>query len=125
MKSTYRSKDYVRLYIDEIVRWHVITSSIIFNRGSQVTSHLWRSFMKSISTQVKLSTAFHSQKNGQAQRTIHTLEDMLRACVIDFRGNWYDHLPMIKFSSSIGMAPFEALYSRRCRYLVGWFEVGE
>ena len=66
--------------------------------------------------QVMLSTAFHPQTDGQTERTIHTLEDMLRACVIDFRGSWDDHLPLIEFSynniynSSIAMAPFEALY---------------
>ncbi|WMV37248.1 hypothetical protein MTR67_030633, partial [Solanum verrucosum] len=69
--------------------------------------------------------------DGQAERTIQTLEDMLRACVIDFKGNWDDHLPLIEFSynnsyhSSIAMAPVEALYGRRCRSPVGWFEVGE
>ena len=80
---------------------------------------------------MKLSTAFHPQTDGQAERTIQTLEDMLRACVIDFRGNWDDHLPLIEFScnnnyhSSIGMTPFDSLYGRRCRSPVGWFEVGE
>ena len=80
---------------------------------------------------MKLSTAFHPQTDGQAERTIQTLEDMLRECVIDFRGNWDDHLPLIEFSynnsyhSSIGMAPFEALYGRRCRSPVGWFEARE
>jgi len=65
------------------------------------------------------------------QRTIQTLEDMLRACVIDFKGNWDNPLPLIEFSynnsyhSSIGMTPFEVLYGRRCRSPVGWFEVGE
>ena len=55
----------------------------------------------------------------------------MRACVINFRGKWDDHLPLIEFSynniyhSSIGMAPFEALYDRRCRSPVGWFKVGE
>ena len=131
VKSTYRAEDYARLYIDEIVRWHGIPLSIISDRGAQFTSHFWRSFQKSLGTQVKLSTAFHPQTDGQAERTIQTLEDMLRACVIDFRGNWDDHLPLIEFSynnsyhSSIGMAPFEALYGRRCRSPVGWFEVGE
>ena len=69
--------------------------------------------------------------DGQAERTIQTLEDILIACVIDFKGSWDDHLPMIEFAynnsyhSSIAMAPFEALYGRRCRSPVGWFEVGE
>ena len=80
---------------------------------------------------MKLSTAFHRQTDGQAECTIKTLEDMLRACVIDFRGSWDDHLPLIYFSynnnyhSIIGMEQFEALYGRRCRSPVGWFEVGK
>ena len=69
--------------------------------------------------------------DGQAERTIKTLEDMLRACVIDLKGSWDDHLQMIEFfysnsyHSNIGMAPFEALYGRRCRSRVVWLEVGE
>ncbi|XP_047263672.1 uncharacterized protein LOC124896191 [Capsicum annuum] len=69
--------------------------------------------------------------NGQAERTIQTLMDMLRVCVIDFKGSWVDHLPLIEFAynnsyhASIKMAPFEALYGRRCRSPIGWYEVGE
>ncbi|WMV25944.1 hypothetical protein MTR67_019329 [Solanum verrucosum] len=69
--------------------------------------------------------------DGQAELIIQTLEDMLRACMIDFKGNWDDHLPLTEFSynnnyhSSILMAPYEALYGRRCRSPIGWFEVGE
>lgn len=78
-----------------------------------------------------LSYTFHPQTDGQAERTIQTLEDMLRACALDFKGSWDDHLPLIEFAynnsfhSSIGMAPFEALYGRKCRSPIGWFEVGE
>ena len=78
-----------------------------------------------------MSTAFHPQTDGQAERTIQTLEDMLRACVLEFKGNWDDHLPLIEFAynnsfhTSIGMAPFKALYGRRCRSPIGWFELGE
>ena len=78
-----------------------------------------------------LITSFNPQTNGKEERTIQTLEDMLRACVINFRGSWDDHLPLIEFSnnnyyhSSIGMAPFEALYGRTYRSPVGWFKVGE
>ena len=79
---------------------------------------------------MKLRTAFHPQTDGKEKRTIQTLEDMLRACVIDFRGRWDDHFPLIESNNnsyypSIGMAPFEALYGRRCRYIVWWFEVGD
>ncbi|KAF3623052.1 hypothetical protein FXO37_32055 [Capsicum annuum] len=69
--------------------------------------------------------------DGQAERTIQTLEDMLRACAFDFKGSWNDHLLLIEFTynnsfhASIQMAPFEALYGRRCRSPIGWFEVGE
>ena len=76
-----------------------------------------------------MSTAFHPRTDGLAERTIQTLEDMLRACVIDFQGSWDD--PLIEFAynnsyhASIEMAIFEALYGRKCRSPVGWFEVGE
>ncbi|XP_070013219.1 uncharacterized protein [Nicotiana sylvestris] len=65
------------------------------------------------------------------ERTIQTLEDMLRACVLDFKGSWDDHFPLIEFAyrnsfhASIQMAPFKALYGRRCRSPIGWFEIGE
>ena len=78
-----------------------------------------------------LSSSFHPQTDGQAERTIQTLEDILRACALDFKGSWDDHLSLIKFAynnsfhSSIGMASFKALYGRKCRSPIGWFEVGE
>ena len=82
-------------------------------------------------TKLNLSTAYHPQTDGQSERTIQTMEDMLRACVIDFGGNWDEHLPLIEFSynnsyhTSINAAPFEALYGRKCRTPVCWAEVGE
>ena len=69
--------------------------------------------------------------DGQAEKTIQTLEDMLRPCVIDFKGSWDEHLSLVEFSdinsyhSTISMASFEALYSRRDRSTVGWFEIGQ
>ncbi|XP_070034402.1 uncharacterized protein [Nicotiana tomentosiformis] len=86
---------------------------------------------KGLGTRVNLSIAFHPQTDGQAERTIQTLEDMLKACVIYFKGNWDDHLPLIDFSYNksyhfgIKMAPYEALYGRRCRSPIGWFQVGK
>ncbi|GKB07953.1 putative reverse transcriptase domain-containing protein [Tanacetum coccineum] len=78
-----------------------------------------------------MSTAYHPQTDGQSERTIQTLEDMLRACVTDFGGSWDVHLPLAEFSynnsyhSSIKCAPFEALYGRKCRSPVLWAEIGE
>ena len=98
MMSTYRAEDYAKIYIDEIMRWHEIPLSVILDRGSRFTSHFFRSFQKSLGTQVKLSTTFHPQMDGQEKCTIQTLEEMLKTCVIDFKGSWDDHLPLIEFS---------------------------
>ena len=131
VRTTYSAEDYARLYVREIVRLHGVPTSIISDRGAQFTANFWRSFQKGLGTQVNLSTAFHPQTDGQAERTIQTLEDMLRACIIDFKGSWDDHLPLIEFAynnsyhSSIQMAPYEALYGRKCRSPIGWFDVGE
>ncbi|GJX80571.1 putative reverse transcriptase domain-containing protein [Tanacetum coccineum] len=78
-----------------------------------------------------MSTAYHPQTDGQSERTIQTLEDMLRACVIDFGGSWDVHLPLAEFSYnnsyhlSIRCAPFEAMYGRKCRSPVLWADVGK
>ena len=72
------------------------------------------------------STAFHPQTDGQSERTIQTLEDMLRACVLEFKGSWVKYLSLVEFAynnsyqASIGMAPFEALYERKCRTPIYW-----
>ena len=77
------------------------------------------------------STAFHPQTDGQSERTIQILEDMLRACVLDLKGGWEDHLPLVEFAynnsyqSSIQMAPYEALYGRPCRLPLSWAETGQ
>ncbi|MCF7184074.1 hypothetical protein L3H42_11295, partial [Corynebacterium sp. MC-13] len=121
VKTTYGAEDYAKLYIHELVRLHGVPLSIISDHGAQFTSHFWRSFQRGLGTKIKLSMAFHPQTDGQAERTIQTLEDMLRACVLEFKGSWDDHLSLIEFAynnsyhSSIGMAPFEALNNRRCR----------
>lgn len=84
-----------------------------------------------LGTTLKFSTTFHPQIDGQTEHTIQTLGDMLRACVMDLRGNWDNYLPLIEFAcnnsyqSSIEMAPYEALYERKCRTPVCWSEVGE
>ncbi|GJZ22381.1 putative reverse transcriptase domain-containing protein [Tanacetum coccineum] len=89
------------------------------------------SFQKALGTDVSISTAYHPETNGQSERTIQTLEDMLRACVIDFGKGWVKHFPLAEFSynnsyhASIKAAPYEALYGRKCQSPVCWAEVGE
>ncbi|GJX41759.1 putative reverse transcriptase domain-containing protein [Tanacetum coccineum] len=89
------------------------------------------SFQKALGTRLDMSTAYHLQTDGQSERTIQTLEDMLRACVIDFGNGWDRHLPLIEYSynnsyhTSIKVAPFEALYGRKCHSPVCWAEVGD
>ncbi|GKB01372.1 putative reverse transcriptase domain-containing protein [Tanacetum coccineum] len=86
---------------------------------------------KALGTRLDMSTTYHPQTDGQSERTIQTLEDMLRACVPDFRGSWDVHLRLVEFlynnsyHSSVRCAPFEALYGRKCRSLILWAEVGE
>ena len=119
-----------RIYIKEIVSRHGVPISIISDRDSRFTSRFWQNFQKELGTRVNLSTAYHPQTDGQSERTIQTLEDMLRACVIDFGGNWDEHLPLIEFAynnsyhSTIKTAPSEALYGRRCRSPVCWTDMG-
>ncbi|GKE41735.1 putative reverse transcriptase domain-containing protein, partial [Tanacetum coccineum] len=89
------------------------------------------SLQKALGTNLDMSTAYHPQTDGQSERTIQTLEDMLCAYVIDFRKGWVNDLPLVEFSynnsyhASIKDAPFEALYGRKCRSPVCWAEVGE
>ncbi|GJX71205.1 putative reverse transcriptase domain, ribonuclease H-like domain, aspartic peptidase domain protein [Tanacetum coccineum] len=84
-----------------------------------------------LGTQLDMSMAYHPETDGQSERTIQTLKDMLRACVIDFGKGWERHLPLVEFSynnsyhASIKAAPFEALYGRKCRSPICWAEVGD
>lgn len=106
-----------------------VTLYIISHRGTKFTLLFWRSFQKGLGTKFKHSTILDTQADGKAERTIQTLEDVLKAFMINWKGNCYENIPLIEFSSnnsynsSIGMAPFEAIYSRRCRSPVSWFEV--
>ncbi|KAI3760166.1 hypothetical protein L1987_50557 [Smallanthus sonchifolius] len=119
------------MYVKEIVSHHGVPVSIISDRDTRFTSRFWKKFHEDMGTRLNLSTAYHPQTDGQSERTIQTLEDMLRACALDFGGSWDDHLPLAEFSynnsyhSSIGMPPFEALYGRKCRTPVCWGEIGQ
>ena len=105
--------------------------SIVSDRDPRFTTHVWNSFQKTIGTQLMMSTAFHPQADGQSKRTIQVLEDMLRVCVLDLKGSWEEHLPLVEFAYnnnyqvSIQMAPYEALYGRPCQSPICWTEVGK
>nr|GEX33919.1 reverse transcriptase domain-containing protein [Tanacetum cinerariifolium] len=120
-----------RFYIDEIVAWHGVPVSIISDRDGRFTSRFWQTLQKAFGTQLDMSTAYHPQTDGHSERTIQTLEYMLRACVIDAGGSWDVHLPLAEFSSNnsyhscIRCAPFEALYGRKCRSTVLWAKIRE
>ena len=130
-KVNFSMERLAKLYIDEIVRLHGIPVSIVSDRDTRFVSQFWRSLHQAMKTKLEFSTAFHPQTDGQSERTIQTLEDMLRACVLDLKGSWDDHLSLIEFAynnsyqATIKMAPFEALYGRRCRTPVCWDDVGE
>nr|GEU89136.1 putative reverse transcriptase domain-containing protein [Tanacetum cinerariifolium] len=120
-----------KLYLKEVVTRHRIPISIISDRDPRFASNFWRAFQKALGTRLDMSTAYHPKTDGQSERTIQTLKDMLRTCVIDFGKGWERHLPLVEFSyknsyhARIKAAPFEALYGRKCRSPVCWAEVGD
>ncbi|KAA3477814.1 DNA/RNA polymerases superfamily protein [Gossypium australe] len=120
-----------KLYVAEIVRLLGVPVSIISGRDPRFTSRFWKVLHQVLGTRLDFSTAFHPQTDGQSERVIQIFEDMLRGCVIDFRGSWEEFLPLAKFAynnsyqSSIQMAPYEALYGRKCRTPTCWTELGE
>ncbi|KAH0729667.1 hypothetical protein KY289_000855 [Solanum tuberosum] len=128
VRIDYNAEQLAKVYVKEIVRLHGLPLSIISDSGTQFTSKFWRKLHDELGTQHTFSTVFNPQMDMQSERTIQVLEDMLRACVIDFGGHWDKFLPLCEFSynnsynSSIDMAPFEALYGRGCRSPIGWFE---
>ncbi|GJW14807.1 putative reverse transcriptase domain-containing protein [Tanacetum coccineum] len=116
MRETDPMENLARMYLKEVVTRHGILVSIICDRDPIFASNFWRSLQKALGTNLDMSIAYHPQTDGQSERTIQTLEDMLRACVIDFGNGWVKHLPLVEFSynnsyhASIKAAPFEALY---------------
>ncbi|GJU31424.1 putative reverse transcriptase domain-containing protein [Tanacetum coccineum] len=131
MRETDPMEKLVRMYLKEVVIRHGIPVSIICDRDPRFASNFWRSLQKALGTNLDMSTAYHPQTDGQRERTIQNLEDMLRACVIDFGNGWIKYFPLVEFSynnsyqASIKAAPFEALYGQKCRSPVCWAEVGQ
>ncbi|KAL0559074.1 hypothetical protein IC582_003663 [Cucumis melo] len=130
-KSTYTASKWAQLYMSEIVRLHGVPVSIVSDRDARFTSKFWKGLQTAMGTRLDFSTAFHPQTDDQTERLNQVLEDMLRACALEFPGSWDSHLHLMEFAynnsyqATIGMAPFEALYGKCCRSPVCWGEVGE
>jgi hypothetical protein len=122
---------YAELYIARILSLHGVPKTIVSDHGPQFVSKFWEELHKSLGTKLLHSSAYHPHTSGQTERVNQILEDMLRACVLEFPQKWDDYLPQEEFSynnsyqESIKMAPFEALYGRRCRTPLNWSEPGE
>nr|GEU88455.1 putative reverse transcriptase domain-containing protein [Tanacetum cinerariifolium] len=126
MRETGHMEKLTRIYLKKVVTRHGIPVSIICDCDPRFASNFWRSLQNTLGTNLDMSTVYHPQIDGQSERTIQTLKDMLRACPIDFGKGWVNHFPLVDFSyknnyhASIKAAPFEALYGRKCRSPVCW-----
>ncbi|KAK4258952.1 hypothetical protein QN277_005343 [Acacia crassicarpa] len=131
IQSDFTMEQFSYLYVKEIVRLHGVPESIIFDRDPRFTSSFWGSLHRTMGFRLKYSTTCHPQTDGKSKRTIQTLEDMLRAYAIELKGSWDNYLPLAEFAynnsynSSIQMAPYEALYGRKCRSPLCWTELSE
>ncbi|GJV90185.1 putative reverse transcriptase domain-containing protein [Tanacetum coccineum] len=109
MKETDSMEKLTRQYLKEVVSRHGVPVLIISDRDSKFTSHFWQSLNKALGTQLDMSMAYHPQTNGQSERTIQTLEDMLRACVIDFGKGWDRHLPLVGDKVMLKVSPWKGV----------------
>ncbi|GKD73684.1 putative reverse transcriptase domain-containing protein, partial [Tanacetum coccineum] len=131
MREDFKMDRLARLYLNEIVARHSMLILIIYDRDSRFTLRFWLSMQEALGTRLDMSTTYHPQTDCQSVRIIQTLEDILRECVLDFRGSWDVHLPLVEFlynnsyHSSVRCVSFEALYGRKCRFPIMWAKVGE
>jgi transposase InsO family protein len=129
--TTYIAKKYAEIYLDQIVRLHGIPKTIISDRGAQFVARFWEQLQDALGTKLIRSSTYHPQIDGQTERVNQILEDMLRAYVLQYDKNWDKCLSLAEFSynnsyqTSPKMAPFEALYGRRCRTPLSWSQTGE
>jgi hypothetical protein len=127
----YRAEKYAELYVSRILCLHGMSKTIIFDRGPQFIARFWEQLHTSLGTHLIHSSAYHPQSDGQIERVNQILEDMLRACVLNYPDKWDKCLPLAKFlynnsyQESLRMAPFEALYDRHCHTPMNWVEPGE
>ncbi|CAN6712822.1 unnamed protein product [Malus baccata var. baccata] len=131
VKEKYSLSRLAKLFILKIVKYHGVSVNIISDRDPRFTSKFWVAFQEAFGMRLLYSMAYHPQTDGQSERTIQTLKDMLRSLVLQFGDSWHDCLDLMEFAYnnsyhlSIGMAPFEALYGKSCRTPLCWSEVGE
>ncbi|KAI3754798.1 hypothetical protein L1987_54589 [Smallanthus sonchifolius] len=131
IRETFSSERLAEVFINEIIARHGKPLTIVSDRDTRFTSRFWKRFHEAMGTRLNISTAYHQQTDGQSERTIQTLENMLRACIIDFGGSWDSHMSLAEFSynnsyhTTIGMPPYEMLYGRRCRTPICWGEIGQ
>ena len=121
MDTRYAARKYAQIYFDQIVTLHGVPLTIISDSGSVFVSRFWDQLQQCLGTHLLRSSAYHPQTDGQTERVNQVLKDMLRACAISFPEKWDACLKLAEFSynnsnqESIRMAPFEALYGRKCR----------
>ncbi|WVZ72599.1 hypothetical protein U9M48_021032 [Paspalum notatum var. saurae] len=131
VKTVYRANTYAELYIAKIVSLHGVPRTITSDRGSVFVSRFWEQLQNALGTKLIHSSAYHPQTSGQVERVNQIVEDMLRACALTYSTKWDECLPLAEFAynnsyqKSLEMAPFEALYGRRCRTPLNWSEPGE
>ncbi|TYH01264.1 hypothetical protein ES288_A09G044500v1 [Gossypium darwinii] len=131
VRTNYSLDKLAELYISEIVRLHGVPLSIVSDRDLRFTARFWKKLQEALGTKLHFSTAFHQQIDGQSERVIQILEDMLRSYILEFEGSWEKYLPLIEFAYnnnfqlSIKMALYEALYYRKCRTPLYWSELSE
>jgi hypothetical protein len=129
--TTYSAEHYAEIYVDLIVRLHGVPKTILSDRGTQFVACFWAQVHESLGTKLIHSSSYHPQTNDQTERVNQIVEDMLRACIIHFDKAWDKCLALAEFAynnsyqASLKMAPFEALYGRRCRTPLNWSQVGE
>ena len=129
--TNYNGARLAKIYIENIVKLHGIPSKIVSDRGTQFTSRFWKSLHEAMGTNLDFGSVYHPQTDGQTKRVNQIMEDMLRACVLTYGKDWESSLPYAEFSynngrqTSLGMAPFEAQYGRKCRTPLMWSEAGE
>jgi hypothetical protein len=117
--------------MSRIVCLHGVPKKIVSDRGTQFTSKFWDRLHEILDTQLRFSSAYHPQTDGQTERVNQILEDMLRAYALQYGRSWDKSLSYAEFSynnsyqESLKMAPFDMLYGHRCRTPLFWNETEE